>query len=64
MVKEINPGDTVRLKKPHPCGSYEWEIIRLGTDVRIKCVKCGHTVLIGRSELERRIKGIVTRENK
>ena len=61
MAKNINPGDTVRLKKPHPCGSYEWEIIRLGTDVRMKCIKCGHTVLIERSELERRIK-LITKE--
>ena len=58
MILELKLGDIVRLKKPHPCGGYEWEIVRLGTDVRIKCLQCGHTVLIGRSILERRIKKI------
>ena len=59
MVLELKLGDIVRLKKSHPCGSYEWEIVRLGTDVRIKCLKCTHTVLIERSILERRIKTVI-----
>jgi hypothetical protein len=59
MILELKLGDIVRLKKSHPCGSYEWEIVRLGTDVRIKCLKCTHTVLIERSILERRIKTVI-----
>ncbi|MBN1366428.1 MAG: DUF951 domain-containing protein [Dehalococcoidales bacterium] len=59
MVRELNTGDTVRLKKPHPCGSYDWEIVRTGADIRIKCLKCGHTVLIERTILERRIKTLI-----
>ena len=39
MVYEV--GDIVKLKKPHPCGSYEWEILRVGADFRLKCMGCG-----------------------
>ena len=42
MVYEV--GDIVKLKKPHPCGSYEWEILRVGADFRLKCMGCGHMV--------------------
>ena len=53
--------DVVRLRKPHPCGSYDWRVIRLGADIGLKCVKCGHYVLLPRSTLERRLKGFVSR---
>ena len=56
---ELRIGDTVRLRKKHPCGSYEWEITRLGADIGIKCRGCGRRVLIPRGDLERRIKAIV-----
>ncbi len=55
-------GDVVRLKKGHPCGANEWEIIRLGADIRLKCRGCGRTIMIPRSRLERRIKGFVRDE--
>jgi hypothetical protein len=61
MVMEINIGDVVRLKKKHPCGSYEWEVVRLGADIRIKCLKCHHLVLLERSTFERRVKSFVSR---
>ena len=61
MVLEIKLGDVVRLKKQHPCGSYEWEVVRLGADIGIKCLKCQHRVLLVRSVLERRIKQFVPR---
>ena len=64
MVLELKIGDTIRLKKSHPCGSYEWEIVRVGADIRIKCLKCEHTVLIERSVLERRIKAIIPQIDK
>ena len=41
-------GDIVHMKKPHPCGSYQCVIIRVGADFKIKCVKCGHIVMISR----------------
>lgn len=61
MVLEIKLGDVVRLKKKHPCGSYEWQVTRLGADIGMKCLKCQHYVLIARSVFERRVKGFITR---
>jgi len=61
MVMEINLGDIVRLKKPHPCGSYEWRVVRLGADIGIKCLKCQHRVLLERSVFERRVKEFLSR---
>jgi hypothetical protein len=61
MVMDINLGDIVRLKKVHPCGGYEWQVVRLGADIGIKCVTCGHRVLLERSTFERRIKKFISR---
>ncbi len=61
MVMEINLGDVVRLKKRHPCGSYDWEVVRLGANIGIKCLKCHHRVLLERSVFERRVKDFVSR---
>jgi hypothetical protein len=61
MVLEIKTGDVVRLKKVHPCGGYDWLVVREGADIGLKCVKCGRRVLLERSTLERRIKEFVTR---
>ena len=52
-------GDHVRLRKPHPCGSTDWRIVRLGADVGLKCDGCARRVLIPRAEAERRIKKIL-----
>ena len=52
-------GDHVRLRKPHPCGSTDWRIVRLGADVGLKCDGCGRRVLLPRAEAERRIKKIL-----
>ncbi len=60
MVMEINLGDVVRLKKKHPCGSFEWEVVRLGADIGIKCLKCRHRVLLGRPIFERRVVALVS----
>ena len=61
MVLDIKLGDIVRLKKVHPCGSYQWQVVRLGADIGIKCVKCRHLVLLERSVFERRVKEFVSR---
>ncbi len=61
MVTEIRLGDVVRLKKRHPCGSYEWQVVRLGADIGIRCLKCQRYVLLERSVLERRVKAFVSR---
>ena len=59
---EIKLGDVVRLKKKHPCGSYEWQIVRLGADIRIKCLKCQRHALLERSVFERRVTAFISRE--
>jgi len=53
---EIKLNDVVRLRKAHPCGSNEWQVMRLGADIGIKCLKCHHRVLLERSVFERRVK--------
>ena len=53
---DIQVGDIVKLKKPHPCGSHEWEVLRIGIDFRLKCLGCGHQVMIPRKQVERNIK--------
>ncbi|MCY0902395.1 MAG: DUF951 domain-containing protein [Firmicutes bacterium] len=52
-------GDHVTMKKPHPCGTNEWEIIRMGMDIRIKCIKCKRSVLLSRHDFERSLRKIV-----
>jgi hypothetical protein len=54
-------GDVVRLKKPHPCGGYDWTVVRLGADIGLKCHGCGRRVLLPRRELERRLKRFLQR---
>ena len=55
MIK-IDAGDILTLKKPHPCGSHEWEVLRIGQDLRLKCVGCGHQMMIARKNIEKNIK--------
>ena len=50
--------DVVTLKKPHPCGGFEWEIVRVGVDVKLRCKTCGRFVNVMRDELKKRAKGI------
>jgi hypothetical protein len=54
-------GDVVRLKKPHPCGGFDWAVVRLGADIGLKCTTCGRRVLLPRRELERRLKAFLAR---
>ena len=56
MVYEV--GDIVKLKKPHPCGSQEWEILRVGADFRLKCMGCGHMVMVTRRLVEKNTRGL------
>ncbi len=46
-------GDIVKLKKQHPCGSVEWEILRVGADFRLKCIGCGHQIMVPRKLVEK-----------
>lgn len=64
VLKEPVPfylDDVVRLRKPHPCGGYEWTVVRLGADIGLVCSTCGRRVLLPRRELERRLKAFVSR---
>ena len=60
MLPELHLDDIVRLRKPHPCGSYEWKIVRLGADIGLECSNCERRVLLTRRKLSRRLKTIVT----
>ncbi|WP_040288729.1 DUF951 domain-containing protein [Alicyclobacillus hesperidum] len=53
--------DIVKMKKPHACGENMWQIIRLGMDIRIKCQKCGHSVLIPRARFERLLRSVLVK---
>jgi hypothetical protein len=61
MVVDFQLDDVVRLRKVHPCGGYDWRVVRLGADIGLRCLKCQRRVLLPRSELERRLKTFVTR---
>ncbi len=54
-------GDVVKMKKSHPCGSDEWEVMRIGTDFTIVCKGCGHRVMIARPKFEKAVKKLVHR---
>jgi len=62
MLPELDLDDVVRLRKSHPCGSYEWKIIRLGADIGLECLECQRRVLLPRRKLARRLKTIVKSE--
>lgn len=57
-------GDKVQMKKMHPCGGNEWEILRVGIDFKIKCCKCGHLVMLSRKKFEKGVKKILEQQNK
>jgi len=61
MPLEIYIGDVVRLRKAHPCGGYEWHVVRLGADIGIVCQTCQRRVLLPRREFEKRVKTFVRR---
>ncbi len=61
MVLDLRLDDVVRMKKPHPCGGFEWRVVRLGADIGIKCCTCGKRVLLSRRNMERRVKSFVNR---
>lgn len=57
--KSFGLGDVVLMKKNHPCGSNEMEIIRMGMDIRIKCVGCKHSVLVPRAKFEKNMRKVI-----
>lgn len=55
---EYELGDTVQMKKPHPCGDNKWRIIRIGMDVKIRCLGCGHIVMLSHEVFNKRLRRI------
>lgn len=56
---DIQEGDIVKLKKQHPCGSKEWEVLRIGADFRLKCRGCGHQIMIARRMVEKNVREVI-----
>jgi hypothetical protein len=59
MLPDLEIGDTVRLRKPHPCGSYDWLVVRLGADIGLECLVCKRRVLLPRRQLSHRLKTVL-----
>ncbi len=57
--KTFQLGDVVKMKKQHPCGSFTWQVVRLGADIKIKCTGCGRLVMLPRSDFERKMLRVV-----
>jgi hypothetical protein len=64
MLPDLQLSDVVRLRKPHPCGSYEWTVTRLGADIGLECKGCGHRIMLTRRELMRRVKAVLPKLEK
>ncbi len=56
---DVKVGQVVRMKKKHPCGSFDWEVLRVGIDFRLKCLGCGHMIMIPRVKAEKNIKKVI-----
>lgn len=59
-IRRFYVGDIVELKKPHPCGSKEWKVIRVGADFRIECLGCKHSLMIPRVKFEKSVKKVIS----
>ena len=64
MNQEYKLGSIVMMKKPHPCGTNNWEIIRIGTDIKIKCIECGRTIMLPRIEFNKKLKKVISDDKK
>ena len=62
MLPDLKLNDHLRLRKPHPCGSYEWTVTRLGADIGLECKGCGRRVMLTRRELNKRLKINLTKQ--
>ncbi len=56
---EFSLGQIIKMKKPHPCGENRWEIQRVGMDFRLKCLGCGHSVMLPRKTVEKGFRGFI-----
>ena len=60
MALEYRLGSIVMMKKEHPCGSNEWEIMRVGADIKIKCLNCGRSIMLSRIDFNKKIKKVIS----
>ena len=60
MEKEYKLGSVVVMKKQHPCGENKWEITRIGADIKIKCLKCGRSIMLPRIDFNKKLKSVVS----
>ena len=58
MADRFEVGDIIRMKKPHPCGSHEWEVLLVGADFRLKCMGCSHQIMVPRRLVEKNTRQI------
>ncbi|HJO81836.1 MAG: DUF951 domain-containing protein [SAR202 cluster bacterium] len=63
MVTEFRVGWVVRLRKKHPCGGSDWEVVRIGADIGLRCATCDRRVMMPRSDLEKRMKSFVSTDD-
>jgi hypothetical protein len=56
MLPDLKLDEIIRMRKPHPCGSTDWRVVRLGADIGLKCTGCGRRILLARREVVRRMK--------
>ncbi|WP_427854644.1 DUF951 domain-containing protein [Desulfotomaculum copahuensis] len=59
QLVKYNAGDVVKMRKPHPCGGYLWEIMRTGVDFRLKCLTCGRVLMLPRPKFEKSVRAVV-----
>ena len=62
MLEHLKFGDVVRLRKTHPCGFFEWEVVRVGSDIKLRCLGCDRRIMLPRSILGKRAKSIIPRD--
>jgi hypothetical protein len=63
MLPDLHLDDIAQLRKPHPCGSYEWKIVRLGADIGLECLGCGRRILLPRRTLAKRLKKLTPKKD-
>ncbi len=62
MVEKYYLNDIIQTRKPHPCGSDQWEVIRVGMDFKIKCLGCGRVVMLPRAKFVKSVRKLISRE--
>ena len=62
-LTDLRIGDIIETRKPHPCGSYQWTVVRLGADIGLRCRTCGHKVLLPRQRLGRAARTVIHPQN-